>query len=513
MPVTLFSCSLQGLQGIKVEVEVDILQGMPTFTIVGLADTAIQEAKERIISAIKNSGFQFPRTKKTINLAPADIKKQGPSFDFPLACGLLLASKQIPLRNFLNESLFIGELALNGDLRRVNGVLLIADFAQKNGFKRIFLPAQNALEASLIPHIDIFPIRSLKEFVSFIRGQDTIPAYKRLLDYQQIIRKERLNRPSLDLDMAYVKGLRQAKRALEIAATGAHNVIMTGPPGSGKTLLARTFATILPELQLEEAIEVTKIYSLSGFVRPDQPLQFEPPFRSVHHTTSQVAIIGGGSFLRPGEITLAHKGVLFLDELPEFPLHVLEALRQPLEDHFISIGRASFRVHFPSHFMLLASMNPCPCGYLHDPYRTCSCTSSQIFQYQKRLSGPFLDRMDIFLSIPRTKAEELSEDTQEEPSEAIRERVRKARNIQMERFRSFGITLNSEMNLPLLRKHCFLERKAQIFLRHAMNTFHFSNRAYTRILKVARTIADLENIPSVQEKHLAEAIQYRQRTV
>lgn len=546
MPVTLYSCSLQGLNGVLTEVEVDILSGIPAFNIVGLTDTSIQEAKERIISAIKNSGFEFPRMKKTINLAPADTRKHGPLFDLPIALGLLLASGQIPLSDEFRESIFAGELALDGSLRRIHGALLIADFAKKHGYKRVFLPAANTQEASLVSEIDIFPIQSLRTFSNFTSGRSQIfPIRSSERDfYKWVSEDDRSIAKHTDytFDMSHIQGLSHAKRALEIAASGSHNVLFTGPPGSGKTLLARSFSTILPKLNFQEALEVTRMYSLMGRLDPTRPLITTSPFRSVHHKASAFSILGGGAFPRPGEISLAHKGVLFLDEIAEFPLSTLETLRQPLEDHSITIGRASATITYPAHFTLIAAMNPCPCGYLHDSHHVCTCSSSQVLNYQKKLSGPFLDRMDIFLDIPRTKVDALAADSKGETSQSICERVQKARDIQTRRFQTrnsdadddvddgalasdpsrqnfqndhsmpHSITSNSEMSLPLIRKHCRLDISSQKILQQAVTHFQLSNRSYYRILKVARTIADIEGQKDISEAHVAEALQYRKRS-
>lgn len=513
MPVTLLSCVLHGLSATLVEVEVDILSGMPHFTIVGLGDAAIQESKERIISAVRNSGFHYPRIKKTVNLAPADLKKHGPSFDLPIAAGLLMASGQIPAPPYLQKSIIIGELALDGSLKRINGALLMSDFAKKNGFERIFLPEANGLEASLIDDIEILPLRNLSELAMHFSEEHCITPLERRPLQSNISPQNTGTRHfnNDENDMRHIKGNEFTKRALEIAAAGSHNVLMVGSPGSGKTLLARAFSSTLPHLTLKESLEVSKVYSVIGRLNATLPLIREPPFRSVHHSASASSIIGGGSSPRPGEISLAHKGVLFLDEIAEFPQYVLETLRQPLEDHCITIGRASGSATFPAHFTLIGAMNPCPCGYLGDGERHCICSSSQILNYRKKLSGPLLDRIDLFVMVPRTKIDSLTASSDAESSKAIRTRTQHARDIQTQRFQDAPISSNSEMPLSFLKQFCELDPTSLLLIKEAMKNLHLSNRGYTRVLKISRTIADLAGAQKISQQHIAEALQYRPR--
>ncbi len=503
MLAKVISCAIVGLEGAIVEVEVDISPGLPSFTIVGLPDTAVQEARERVRAAIRNSGFAFPMKRITVNLAPADLRKAGPAYDLPIAVGILLSSEQVCAD--VSQTILLGELSLDGSLRHTNGILPMAALVHQEGLSTIIVPDTDAKEASLIPGTKIIPITSVAQLVSYFRGEIPAP------EYTPGEVQEYTPPPSSITDLAYIKGQEHVKRALEVAAAGGHNIIMCGPPGSGKTLLARSLPSILPSMTTEEALEVTKIYSVSGLLPPDTPLIRHRPFRSPHYTISNAGLVGGGHWPKPGEISLSHRGVLFLDELPEFGHAVLEVLRQPLEDKLITISRARGSVTFPANFMLVGAMNPCPCGYYGDPFRQCTCPPSLVSRYQKRISGPFLDRVDIFVEVPHIDYEKLADDRLGEKSEKVQARVKAARSRQQKRFAGTRLTANAEMTPTEVRESCQAEEQAQSLLKAAMKQLYLSARAFHRILKLARTIADLENADIIKAHHLAEAIQYRPR--
>lgn len=493
-----------GLNAYKIEVEVDVINSIPNIIIVGLPDNAVSESRERIRSAIKNSSYTFPKGKVIINLAPADIKKEGTHFDLPMAVGILQEEGVIEPEK-IKDTAFIGELSLDGSLRAVTGVLPIVTGLKKNGITSIFVPKENAKEAALVQDVTIYGAEHLSDIVNHFTDNPITPT---VVDIQKYLNS------ALEEDFLYdfknVKGQQKAKKALEIAAAGGHNVLMSGSPGSGKTLMAKCFASILPPLELEEALELTKIYSISGLLTSDKPLLTQRPFRSVHHTASSVGIIGGGSNPKPGEITLAHRGVLFLDEMVEFPRMVLETLRQPLEDGKIVISRAKTSVTYPAQFMLVGAMNPCPCGFLGDVEKHCTCTEVQIQRYKSRLSGPLLDRIDLVINIPRLTTDELlniNEDS--EPSSEIRKRVISARKIQIERYKDEDILTNAELNSNLIEKYCKLDEQSQNLMKMAASKYKLSGRKYARILKLARTIADLSNAKDIEMVHLSQALQYR----
>ena len=504
MLARVYSCAVVGLEGVIVEVEVDFGQGIPKITVVGLPVAAVQESKERVYSAIKNAGLMYPRRALTVNLAPASVRKEGPAYDLPIALGVLVATEQLAPEK-LDKTLVLGELSLDGTVRHVRGVLPMAATARREGFTRLFCPEVDAAEAALIPGLEVIPVRSLTDLTAHLSGYAPIPPHPPVeVDDVEI---------TVQTDFRDIKGQEHVKRALEVAAAGGHNLMMSGPPGAGKTLMARALPAILPRMSIEEALDVTRIYSVADQLPPEVPLIRTRPFRAPHHTISHAGLVGGGNQPHPGEISLAHRGVLFLDELPEFGQRVLEVLRQPIEDKIVTISRAQGSLTFPANFQLIAAMNPCPCGYYGDPVKPCTCSNSTVTKYQKRISGPLLDRIDIFVEVPRVDYDKLSDQRLGEPSQVVRSRVENARMTQRRRFAENGISANAEMRPADIRRYCGLDDTGMNLMRAAMNQYQLSARAYHRILKLARTIADLGGVDRITPQHLAEALQYRPRTI
>ena len=504
MLARVYSCAVIGLEGVIVEVEVDTGVGLPGVDIVGLPDTAVQESRQRVQAAIKNANLPYPRKRLVVNLAPATVRKEGPTYDLPIAVGVLVMTEVIP-QSAVDGALVVGELSLDGSVRHARGILPMAATARAQGYTRLFVPQSDAAEAALIPDLEVIPVSSLSELYAHLSGESRITPHPPIkIDELDI---------SVGTDFSEIKGQEHVKRALEVAAAGSHNIMLVGPPGGGKTLLARALPAILPRMSIDEALDVTRIYSVADQLPPGIPLIRNRPFRSPHHTISFAGLVGGGNNPHPGEISLAHRGVLFLDELAEFGPRVLEVLRQPMEDKNVTISRAQGSLTFPANFQLVAASNPCPCGYYGDPVKPCTCSASTVTKYQKRVSGPLLDRIDIHLQVPRVEYEKLSDNRVGEASGKIRGRVEDARDRQRARFsKTAGIASNSDMRPAEVRKFCELDATCTSLMKTAMNQLQLSARAYHRVLKLARTIADLAGHEKIAASHLAEALQYRPRT-